>query len=109
MFDAAIDYQKLKGYPVWPDYDKQVLEDDITDNRQFKILRDQALACIFTICYDDAIVWRDKNKTPAIYLHRVVTHPKHKGHNLFQDVLDWTIQKCKSENIDFIRKNMQQV
>ncbi|NNE25660.1 MAG: GNAT family N-acetyltransferase [Saprospiraceae bacterium] len=103
MFDAAIEYQKSKNFPVWPDYDKQLLEDDIKDKKQFKISRDNTLACIFTICDDDAIVWRERTKIPALYLHRVVTHPDHKGHRLFETVLRWTISLCRAKNITRIR------
>jgi hypothetical protein len=103
LFDEAIVYQKNNDYPVWPGYDKDTLDEDIAQHRQFKILIDGEIAGIFTILDSDPIVWREKNAQPAVYLHRVVVNPKHKGKKLFGDVLKWTSKRAQNLNIDLIR------
>ena len=103
LFDQAIYYQKKNNYPFWPDYDKDVLKKDIYDRRQFKILLEGSIVCIFSICYSDIVVWRERDNKQSIYLHRVVTHPKFKGRKLFQKVLYWAIDYSRENRIKFIR------
>lgn len=103
MFDDAIIYQTKNGFPVWPDYDKEVLKNDIKNKNQFKILINNSIACIFSICYHDKVVWREKDQQDAIYLHRIVVNPKFKGQKLFGKVLEWGKNKSKEMNLKFIR------
>ena len=103
LFDQAIEYQKINNYPVWPDYDRKVLQEDIDCDRQFKLISEEEIACIFSICGSDPVVWREMNKVPALYLHRVVTNPKFKGQRLFQSVLDHAIELAGSNNVKLIR------
>ena len=103
LFDEAIAYQKRNGYPVWPDYDKDTLDQDIAQHRQFKILIDGDIAAIFTILNSDPIVWRERNEDPSVYLHRVVVNPKYKGQKLFGDILLWTAERAGNLDIKLIR------
>ncbi len=104
LFDEAIAYQKRNEYPVWPTYDKDTLDEDIAQHRQFKILISSDIAAIFTILNSDPIVWRDKNEEPAVYLHRVVVNPNYKGQKLFGDILAWTVDRAR--NLDIYRIRM---
>ena len=103
LFDCAIVYQKRNGYPVWPDYDKEVLIQDISDGRMHKIIIDEQIANIFSICYSDPIVWRERNKDKAVYLHRIVTNPEFKGIRLMNAVMSWTIKHARTNDIPLIR------
>ena len=39
----------------------------------------------------------------AIYLHRIVVNPEHKGKKQFKKVLDWAIDDAKAKNLSFVR------
>ena len=103
LFDEAILYQKKKGYPVWPDYDKDVLNNDIASKQQFKIILEDQIACIFSICYSDPIVWRERDNGDAIYLHRIVVNPAYKGQHLFGVILEWVIESIAGKDLQFVR------
>lgn len=103
LFDEAIAYQKRNGYPVWPDYDKDVLQQDIAQQLQFKVLSEGIIHGIFSICYRDEIVWRERENGQAIYLHRIVVNPEMKGKNLFGEVLDWAQQRAQEKQLPAIR------
>lgn len=103
MFDKAITYQKEKGFPVWPDYDKDILNKDIERQLQFKIVVENIILCIFSICFTDKIVWRQKDKNDAIYLHRIVVNQNFRGEKLFGKVLEWAITKSFELGLDYIR------
>jgi len=103
LFDAAIAYQKSNGFIVWKGYDKAVLQTDVADGRQYKILEGETLLCVFTVCYEDHIIWGSREDGNALYLHRAVINPNRRGENLFQHVLDWALMDAQRRGLDFIR------
>ena len=103
LFDAAIAYQKRKNYTVWKGYDTDLLKKEIENNRQFKIVANGEILCVFSVCYADPVIWREMDRGDAIYLHRIVVNPEHKGKKQFKKVLDWAIAEAESENLRFIR------
>ncbi len=103
LFDEAIAYQKRKNFTVWKGYDKNVLQKDILNELQYKIIIANEIACVFSICYTDPVIWREKEKGDAIYLHRIVVNPKYKGEKQFKKILDWTIEHAKQKKLNFVR------
>lgn len=103
MFDEAILYQKLKKYPVWNGYDVAVLQNDIAQKIQYKIVVNDEIACIFSVCYTDPIIWGEKDKGDAIYIHRIVVNPQHKGQKHFEKIFTWAKNHVIENDFDFIR------
>lgn len=103
LFDEAISYQKRKEYPVWVGYDKEVLKKDIENKLQYKILIDDNIACIFSICYSDKIIWREREKGDSLYLHRIAVNPLYKGQKQFRKILNWCVSYASKREIQHIR------
>ncbi|WP_332452490.1 GNAT family N-acetyltransferase [Chryseobacterium aquaticum] len=103
LFDEAINYQKNKGYPVWNGYDKKVLKTDIKNKLQYKVVEDNTILCVFSICFSDSIIWRERENGNAIYLHRIVVNPEFKGQKQFEKILNWTIEYAQKNNLKNIR------
>ncbi|MEO1258988.1 MAG: GNAT family N-acetyltransferase [Bacteroidota bacterium] len=104
MFDDAIVYQRRNNFPVWENYDKDILNVDIGEKRQFKLVDPAGeIACIFTICFDDKITWRERDQGNAVYLHRIVVNKKFKGQRLVGQILEWSVNYVKEKNIPFVR------
>lgn len=103
LFEEAIAYQQRKGYSVWQGYDKKALQNDVHQQLQYKIVIDDTIACVFSICYADPIIWREKEQANAMYLHRIVVNPHLKGQKQFQKILDWSIQHAQQRGTQFIR------
>jgi len=103
LFDEAIAYQKRNNYQVWGDFDRAVLIKDIDNKLQYKLVSNDEIAYAFSICYSDKVIWREKDKDDAIYLHRMVVNPKFKGQKRFGKILEWTQDYCKDKNLRFIR------
>jgi len=66
LFDLSIIYQEKKGYPVWKNYDKATLINDVNNKNQYKIIIDDQIAMIYSVCYSDKIIWRQMEKGDAI-------------------------------------------
>lgn len=103
LFDEAINYQKRKGFPVWNGYDKHVLQTDVNNKLQFKIVIDKEIACVFSICFSDKIIWRTKEQGDALYLHRIVVNPKFKGQQQFKHILEWAKSLAATKQLKYVR------
>ncbi len=103
LFDEAIAYQKRKNYTVWKMYDKNILQKDIDRKLQYKIVAGDEIVCIFSLCYAEPILWREKERGDAIYINRIVVNPKHKGQKQFEKILNWAIDHAKKNNFKYLR------
>ena len=103
LFEEAIVYHKRNGYPVWRGYDKAVLDKDRAEKRQYKIMIDGEISFLFSVCYSDEFVWRERNAEPAIYMHRMVVNPKYKGRKLAKTAFDWAKEEAFKKGIKRIR------
>lgn len=103
LFEQAIDYQKKNNFIGWKSYDKSFLQSDVENGLLFKVTDNGEIKCIFSVCYSDILIWREKEKSDAIYLHRIVVHPSSRGERLFGTVLSWAIEEAKKRQMKYIR------
>ncbi|MBS1640697.1 MAG: GNAT family N-acetyltransferase [Bacteroidetes bacterium] len=103
LFEEAIKFQKINNYIGWNDYDKEFIKSDIQNKLLFKVSDGDDIACIFSICYSDALIWREKEIGNAIYLHRIVLNRNFEGKKLFSKILEWAIQFAKKRKLKYIR------
>lgn len=103
LFEESVRYQEINGLPSWKNYDRQTLINDIETSTQYKIVIEDAIAIVFTIRRQDAIIWRHHERGDAVYLHRVVVNPRFKGKKLFGHILSWAVQYCKDHRLKFVR------
>ncbi len=103
LFDHAIAYQTRKKLPVWQGYDKGVLIKEATNGNQYKILIDGTIAIVFSVCYNDKVIWNEKENGDALYLHRIAVNPDFKGRRLFGEILNWAIADARGRHLPYIR------
>ena len=103
LYDLAIAYHKERSLRHWGTFDQELLEREIAEKRQWKILEDGRIACIFMIAYDDPYIWKEKNIDPAIYIHRIVTHPDFRGRQYMNKIVDWARKHAIEKEKKFIR------
>ena len=103
FYDDAVAYQKTKFYKHWEGFSLQLVQTEINENRQFKIVMDDTIVCIFAITFNDPIIWGDKDKDPSIYIHRIVTNPSFRGNNFINLIIEWGLKYCNQNGKQFIR------
>ncbi|MEH6513136.1 MAG: GNAT family N-acetyltransferase [Maribacter arcticus] len=104
LYNIASNYQKSKKtVVVWPDFDREMVSQEIVEHRQFKLLIDDEIACIWAITFSDAQIWGKRNEDPAIYIHRIATNPDFRGHNFVGAIVDWAKDYAKVHTKQFIR------
>ena len=104
FYKTASAYQKTKKKViVWPEFKRDMVATEITENRQFKMLINHKVACIWAITFSDAQIWEDKNKDAAIYIHRIATNPNFRGNNFVAKIVEWAKEYVLEKDIQFIR------
>lgn len=104
FYSIASKYQKSKKtVVVWPAFDRDFVENEIRENRQFKLIVNQQIVCIWAITHSDPDIWEERNKDAALYIHRIATHPDFRGNNYVTDIVTWATASIKKEKKRFIR------
>ena len=104
FYKIASDYQTAKKkVVVWPDFERAMVETEIAENRQFKLLINNEIACIWAITFSDKQIWEERSKDTAVYIHRIATNPKFRGNNFVADIVTWAKEYVNQKNIQFIR------
>jgi RimJ/RimL family protein N-acetyltransferase len=104
FYKIASDYQSAKKeVVVWPNFKRELVETEIAENRQWKLLIDDEIACLWAITFQDEQIWEEKNKDSAVYIHRIVTNPKFRGNNFVSQIVDWAKEYALSMNKQYVR------
>ena len=104
LYKFATDFQKLK-FPEnqWPEFDQKNITTEVIENRQFKLIIDDKIACICAITFSDIQIWEDRENHDSIYIHRIATHPEFRGNNFVKIIVDWAKNYAHKHNKQFIR------
>lgn len=104
LYKIASDFQRAKEeVTVWPEFDRELVESEIHDNRQWKITIDGEVACVWAITFSDDQIWENSNSDAAIYIHRIATNPNFRGNNFVTKIVDWSKDYAKQQGKDFVR------
>nr|WP_290936244.1 hypothetical protein [Haliscomenobacter sp.] len=66
LYDEAIAFQKKVFNKQWEGFERDLIETEIQENRQWKIIIDNQVACIFATTLSDAVLWKEKDQEPAV-------------------------------------------
>lgn len=104
LYKLATDFQKVK-FPSnkWPEFEQELIATEIVENRQFKLLINDKIACVWVITYSDPQIWEGSEKDAAIYIHRIATNPEFRGNNFVQKIVAWAKDYANRQGKQFIR------
>lgn len=104
LYDLATNFQKIK-FPKnqWPPFNQNNIAIEIIQNRQFKLIIDGKIACIWAITYSDPQIWEEKENALSIYIHRIATNPEYRGNNFVKTIVDWAKDHALQHHKQFIR------
>jgi len=104
LYKLATDYQRsIPDVVHWPEFSRMLIETEIQENRQWKIVIDNTIACVWAVTFSDPQIWQERNNDPAIYIHRIATDPNFRGRNLVGEIVRWARVYAQSNNKKFIR------
>ena len=104
LYKIASDYQKSKKkVVVWPTFKRALVATEIEEDRQWKMIIDGEIACVWAITFQDEQIWEEKNRDSAIYIHRIATNPNFRGNNFVAKIVAWATVYAKSKNKQYVR------
>lgn len=103
IYDEATAHQKKVAKKSWRGFEIELIENEIAENRHFVIKEEDVVACTFVITFDDAIIWKEANLQPSVYIHRIATNPNFRGRNYVKKIVDWTENYAKENNKLYVR------
>ena len=104
LYSLATEYQKIH-FPgnIWPTFDEEMVRKEVLENRQFKIVMDDEISCIWAITFSDPQIWEKAENDESIYIHRIATNPKFRGNDFVKAIVNWAKSYVIQHNKDFIR------
>jgi GNAT superfamily N-acetyltransferase len=103
LYEKARNLQLIKGAVLWPIFDESLIKKEISENRQWKIIIDNQIACVWATTFSDPQIWNERNIDPSIYIHRIATNPIYRGMNLVSEIVKWSKDFAKENAKQFIR------
>jgi ribosomal protein S18 acetylase RimI-like enzyme len=103
LYDAGTAYQKVMGGKQWQGFERSLIEQEITEGRQYKLVAGDLIAGVYALTFDDAILWRERSADPAIYVHRIAIDPAFRGQGCVKRIVAWARDYCRTHAKRFIR------
>lgn len=103
FYDMAIAHQKKVFHKHWQGFSLELVQQEVEEERQYKILIDGQVASIFAVTFNDPQIWEERDAQPSIYIHRIVTHPDFRGYGFVNAIIDWAKDYAKNNAIEYIR------
>ncbi|MBB6502175.1 GNAT family N-acetyltransferase [Pedobacter cryoconitis] len=104
LYDQATEYQKKTGGGLyWQGFERSLIQKEMEENRHFKIMVDGQLACTFCIAHQDPLIWKEKDKDPAVYIHRIATNPALRGNSYVKHIVSWATAFARANQRSFVR------
>ncbi|WP_183557458.1 GNAT family N-acetyltransferase [Mucilaginibacter sp. SP1R1] len=103
LYDAGTDHQKKVAKKHWQGFEKSLVEKEIGEQNQWKIVIDGEIACVFATAFCDPFIWQEKDEDPAVYLHRIATNPQFRGMHFVKHIVAWTKEYALQNGKAYIR------
>jgi hypothetical protein len=103
LYQSARDLQTDKGMVVWPIFQKDLIEKEIAELRQWKLVIENVIVCNWAITFSDKDIWEEKDKNDSIYIHRIATNPAFGGNRYIHNIVTWAKEYAKEKEKKFVR------
>jgi RimJ/RimL family protein N-acetyltransferase len=103
LYEMATAYQKTVSDKQWEGFEQTLIENEIEENRLWKICNDNQIVCVFSINFNDELFWGKKDKQPSIYIHRIALNSNFRGQSVMTKIIDWARNYCTQNEKQFIR------
>jgi ribosomal protein S18 acetylase RimI-like enzyme len=103
LYDDAMDLQTKKKMVVWPLFERSFIEREIKEERQWKLMIGDEIACNWAITFEDKEIWEEKDKNDSIYIHRIATRPKFRGNRFIDEIVAWAKDYALGKGKQYVR------
>ena len=103
LYDHAIEFQAKAGGIPWLPIQRDRVVGEIEAGGQWKIMEGEEIACIFLLTESDPLIWGEREKGDAIYVHRIVTAEGFHGRGYVPKLLRWSSAHARGKGKRYLR------
>ena len=103
LYELATELMRQKRQVAWPVFDRELVREHIDDNRQFKFVLENNIACVWSIAYSDPQIWGARNADPSIYIHRIASNQEFSGRGFVSAIASWASQHARDRGLRYVR------
>src|SRR5205814_8951347 len=103
LYEAAMDLQTKKNTVVWPRFERSFIEKEIKEERQFKLMIGDEIACNWAVTFEDKEIWEERDNNDSIYIHRIATKPSFRGNRFIDVIVSWAKDYALSKGKQWVR------
>jgi ribosomal protein S18 acetylase RimI-like enzyme len=103
LYEHARELQQRRKMVVWPDFSERFILNEIDEERQFKIVINNDIACNWAITFNDKEIWENRDRDDSIYIHRICTNRDYRGNRYIDNIVDWAKKYAIEKNKKYIR------
>lgn len=104
LYDLASEHMRKAGaVVVWPAFERALVETEVAEGRQYKLVVDGEVACVWVVALADADIWGQRERGDAVYVHRIATNPAFRGRGFVQRVTDWAAGFAHGRGLRYVR------
>ena len=103
LYQSARELQTSKRMVVSPIFVKRLIEKEIKELRQWKLVIEDTIACNWAITFSDKEIWGEKDKNDSIYIHRITTNAAFRGNRYIHMIVEWASEYAKQKEKQFVR------
>ncbi len=103
LYNKAIEFQKTVFDKQWLGFNADLVNREISEGRLWKIVEDEGVACIYSVAYEDPIIWGTESHIGSMYLHRIVTNPEFRGRKYVSAIVNWARTHAAEYGLRFVR------
>lgn len=103
LLDEAIEFQRRRQYVGWDGYDEEFIARDVSNGNVFKVTMKEETVAVFSVYDSDKLIWRERDKGNALYLHRIVLDQRFTGLKVFKEILAWSVARATERKLSFVR------
>jgi GNAT superfamily N-acetyltransferase len=103
LYEAARTLQTQQKMVTWPFFDKSIIEKEIQEQRQWKLVVEGVIACNWAVTFEDKEIWGQKDVNDAVYIHRICTHPTRRGNRYIDQIVAWAKKYALEKGKRYVR------
>ncbi len=103
FYAVATNYQKERYTMHWPEFDYKMVEDEIGEKCQWKLVIDGEIVCVWATTFTDPLIWEERNIDPSVYIHRIATNENYRGKNFVINIVEWAKKYALANDKQFVR------
>ena len=78
-------------------------QEEIAEKRQWKLMIDGEIACVWATTFTDPLIWEERNIDPSVYIHRIATNNNFRGKNFVVTIVEWAKKYAVANDKKYVR------